>query len=71
MPTPAGFPNHGSFVSCVAHLDATLATIDWTTVTPASCGITATQPGHDASAAGKAKGEAARAAHAKGHGHSH
>jgi hypothetical protein len=33
-----GFANHGAFVSCVAHLDATLATIDWKTVTPASCG---------------------------------
>ena len=38
MPTPAGFPNHGAFVSCVAHLkDATLATIDWTFVTPEAC----------------------------------
>jgi hypothetical protein len=38
MPTPAGFANHGAFVSCVAHLDVTVATIDWTTVTPAFCG---------------------------------
>ncbi|HEY4226941.1 MAG TPA: hypothetical protein VGM49_01280, partial [Candidatus Limnocylindrales bacterium] len=38
MVTPAGFKNHGAFVSCVAHLkDATLATIDWTTVTPEAC----------------------------------
>jgi hypothetical protein len=39
MVTPAGFRNHGAFVSCVAHLkNATLATIDWTTVTPEACG---------------------------------
>ncbi len=38
MPTPAGFRNHGAFVSCVAHMkDVTLATIDWSTVTPAAC----------------------------------
>ena len=38
MPTPAGFANHGAFVSCVAHMkDVTLATIDWTTVTPDAC----------------------------------
>ena len=36
--TPAGFRNHGAFVSCVAHMkDATLATIDWSKVTPAAC----------------------------------
>jgi hypothetical protein len=50
MTTPAGFANHGAFVSCVAHLDATLATIDWSTVTPESCGQTsqngATTNGH-------------------------
>jgi hypothetical protein len=77
MPTPSGFPNHGAFVSCVAHLDTTLAKIVWTTVTPASCGITTTTPtqhgnsasshGNDASAAtGKAHGAAGRA-----HAHSH
>ena len=47
MTTPTGFANHGAFVSCVAHLNATLATIDWTTVTPASCGQT-TQHGASA-----------------------
>jgi hypothetical protein len=44
MPTPDGFRNHGAFVSCVAHMkDATLATIDWTTVTPEACA--AAKPG--------------------------
>ncbi len=38
MATPAGFANHGAFVSCVAHMkDVTLATIDWSSVTPESC----------------------------------
>lgn len=38
MVTPAGFANHGAFVSCVAHMkDATLATIDWSTITRTSC----------------------------------
>lgn len=38
MATPAGFANHGAFVSCVAHMhDVTLATIDWSSVTPSSC----------------------------------
>jgi hypothetical protein len=38
MATPAGFANHGAFVSCVAHMkDVTLATIDWASVTPSSC----------------------------------
>jgi hypothetical protein len=42
MTTPAGFRNHGAFVSCVAHMkDATLATIDWSTVTPSSCAAAA------------------------------
>jgi len=42
MPTPNGFRNHGAFVSCVAHLKgATLATIQWSTITPASCAATA------------------------------
>jgi cytoskeletal protein RodZ len=58
MATPAGFVNHGAFVSCVAHLDATVATIDWTTVTPASCG----QAPQGAAAAGQSP---------KGHGHGH
>jgi hypothetical protein len=38
MATPNGFRNHGAFVSCVAHLKgATLATVRWSTITPASC----------------------------------
>ncbi len=40
MPTPTGFPNHGAFVSCVAHLNVSPTGFDWTTVTPESCGIT-------------------------------
>lgn len=72
MPTPSGFRNHGAFVSCVAHLDTTLATINWATVTPASCGVT--NHGKDPSGngathgnAGKAQGQANRAAHAPAH----
>ncbi len=56
MATPSGFPNHGAFVSCVAHLDVSAVGFDWTTVTPASCGIT-TQSGQ------------AGAQHGQGHGH--
>jgi hypothetical protein len=37
---PAGFRNRGQFVSCVAHSDLTLATIDWSKLTPAYCGVT-------------------------------
>lgn len=72
MPTPSGFRNHGAFVSCIAHLDSTLATINWATVTPASCGVT--NHGKDRSGngvtngnAGKAQGQANRAAHAPAH----
>jgi len=75
MVTPPGFRNHGAFVSCVAHLDATLATIVWTTVTPESCGTTASDKAAKSAEktaaakvkadAGKAKGAAARAAHGK------
>jgi hypothetical protein len=39
MPTPSGFPNHGSFVSCVAHMHVTLQGFDWSTVTPEACGL--------------------------------
>jgi hypothetical protein len=47
MVTPAGFANHGAFVACVAHMKtATLATIDWSTVTPAACAATAHGEGH-------------------------
>ncbi len=57
MDTPAGFANHGAFVSCVAHMkDATLATIgDWSSVTPNTCAAA------KASARGQAKSEAAKA----------
>ena len=67
MPTPAGFPNHGAFVSCVAHMgkDVLASTIVWTDVTPESCGITP-----DAASTDKAKGKADKAhgksEHAKG-----
>jgi hypothetical protein len=61
MVTPAGFRNHGAFVSCVAHMkDATLATIDWTTVTPESCAAA----GHGKSADAKANADAKKAEHA-------
>ena len=53
MVTPAGFRNHGAFVSCVAHLkDATLATIDWTTVTPEACAAAKGNKGKDDTAGG-------------------
>lgn len=57
MDTPAGFADHGAFVSCVAHMkDATLASIgDWSSVTPDTCAAA------KASANGQAKSDAARA----------
>src|SRR6478609_4154972 len=67
MPTPAGFPNHGAFVSCVAHMgkDVLVSTIVWANVTPESCGIPL-----DAALTDKAKGKADKAhgksEHAKG-----
>lgn len=69
MTTPAGFPNHGAFVSCVAKMDAVLTGFDWTKVTPEACGITtasgkdshASGKGADHSASGKAKGQAGKA----------
>jgi hypothetical protein len=36
---PAGFRNRGEFVSCVAHSDLTLKTVDWSKFTPAFCGV--------------------------------
>ena len=62
-PTPSGFPNHGAFVSCVAHMNVSAAGFDWTTVTPASCGITPTssaqtQTGHGHGAVLAAAGKA-------------
>ncbi len=41
MPTPDGFTNHGAFVACVAQMPHNIdpTTFDWTTVTPASCGL--------------------------------
>ena len=68
MPTPEGFRNHGAFVSCVAHMkDATLATIDWTTVTPEACAAAKPGKGNDpekqaAKDAAKAERDAAKAA---------
>lgn len=65
MQTPAGFRNHGAFVSCVAHLkDATAATIDWTTITPEACAAAKPGKSGDAGATGKANSDAKRAAHA-------
>jgi hypothetical protein len=68
MDTPEGFANHGAFVSCVAHMkDATLATVDWTTVTPEACAEAKPGKGHDpdkqaAKDAAKAERDAAKAA---------
>ena len=75
MDTPDGFPNHGAFVSCVAHMkDVSAIGFDWTTVTPELCGITTpdaqtqadsqtkADAGKAKGAAGKAKGHAKRAA---------
>ena len=46
--TPAGFKNHGAFVSCVAHMkDVTLATINWSSVTPSSCAAAKSDEGAD------------------------
>jgi hypothetical protein len=67
MPTPDGFRNHGAFVSCVAHMkDATLATIDWTTVTPEACAAAKPGKGNDpekqaAKDSAKAERDAAKA----------
>ena len=61
MPTPPGFRNHGAFVSCVAHMNVTLATIDWATVTPAACAAGKTETTNANAAAGKAKGAAGKA----------
>jgi hypothetical protein len=74
MDTPDGFANHGAFVSCVAHMkDATLATIDWTTVTPEACAAAAPGGKPDAqdgkvhgNGNGNGKGAEQRAAHAPG-----
>ena len=75
LATPAGFKNHGAFVSCVAHMDVTLVTIDWTTSdgretcntsSPKAANGTEKAAAAKVKAdAGKAKGAAARAAHGK------
>jgi hypothetical protein len=60
MDTPEGFANHGAFVSCVAHMkDATLATIDWTTITPEACAA-AKDAKHADKDAAKAEKQAAK-----------
>ncbi len=69
MDTPEGFPNHGAFVSCVAHMkDVSAVGFDYTTVTPELCGITTpdtqTTAAQTKADAGKAKGAAGKA---KGH----
>ena len=62
MVTPAGFRNHGAFVSCVAHMkDATLATIDWTTVTPEACAAAKGNKGKGDTAGGAGAHDAAKA----------
>jgi hypothetical protein len=71
MATPAGFANHGAFVSCVAHMkDVTLATVDWTTITPESCAAAdaARKPakGQAGTSHGNGKGAEKRAQHAQG-----
>ena len=81
METPAGFANHGAFVSCVAKMkDVTLADVDWTTITPESCAAAKDaakaerdaakaerKAQHDAKAARQgAKGAEKRAEHAPG-----
>jgi hypothetical protein len=66
MPTPAGFPNHGAFMKCVAHLDATLAAIDWTTITPQFCGIAPASSDHP----GKGQGGQGGQGQSGQHGHS-
>jgi hypothetical protein len=78
--TPAGFKNHGQFVSCVAHMDvADPSTFDPATVTPEACGITPEEAkangkdkaaekkanGKDKAEAKRAKAEAKQAQHAK------
>ena len=68
MATPAGFPNHGSFVSCVAHLDASPIGFDWSTVTPAFCGIT---PAASASDSARAHGHGNSHATGQAHGNGH
>jgi hypothetical protein len=62
MATPAGFPNHGAWVRCVAHLDGTPATLDLATVTPAQCGVppAATAKPSPDTAKDKAKADAAK-----------
>jgi hypothetical protein len=55
MPTPSGFPNHGAFVSCVAHLDASAQGFDWSTVTPESCGIAQPSASADTKQHGKSQ----------------
>ena len=71
MVTPAGFANHGAFVSCVAHMkDATLATVVWTAITPEACAAAdaARKPvkGQAGSSHGNGKGAEMRAQHAQG-----
>ena len=75
MPTPSGFPNHGAFVSCVAHLSASLTGFDWTTVTPQSCGITtsttvqgnSSHVGPNGNSQGHGQGDKHRNSHATSH----
>ncbi len=66
-PTPSGFPNHGAYVSCVAHLDVSAVGFDWKTVTPASCGIT-TQSGQAGAQHGQGHGQADKAKGQGNHG---
>jgi len=63
MVTPAGFPNHGAFVSCVAHMgkDVVATGFDWTTVTATSCGITTPDGATSKADKGKAHSQAGNA----------
>jgi hypothetical protein len=70
MDTPAGFANHGAFVSCVAHMkDVTdAATFDFSTVTVESCAAAdAARAADKAAKADVVHGKAGQ--HGKGKGH--
>ncbi len=70
MPTPSGFPNHGSFVSCVAHMPAPspTASFDWSTVTPASCGLAPASTVQPGATAGTGTTHGRSGSHSHGHG---
>ena len=79
METPAGFKNHGEFVSCVARMNhghedpaAPAAPVDLKALTPADCGITtdaASKSTKTPKATGKAKDHSTHGKAAKAPGH--